>query len=106
MSVVRLYFDADSMERAVVSGLRARGIDASSALEVGMADSSDEEQLEFARTEGRVTYPGSPNAPRLDTDSTWIKLTTFHHSVPRISHPVTGIPQPEPRNPCPTSPSE
>lgn len=54
MSVVRLYFDADSMERAVVSGLRARGIDATSALEVGMADSSDEEQLEFARTEGRV----------------------------------------------------
>ena len=42
MSVVRLYFDADSMERAVVPGLRARGIDATTALEVGMADSSDE----------------------------------------------------------------
>jgi len=51
MSVVRLYFDADSMERAVVTGLRARGINATSALEVGMADSSDEEQLKFARTD-------------------------------------------------------
>lgn len=56
MSVVRLYFDADSMERAVVSGLRARGIDATSALEVGMADSSDEDQLGFARAEGRVLF--------------------------------------------------
>ena len=56
MSVVRLYFDADSMERAVVSGLRARGIDATSALEVRMSDSSNEEQLEFARTECRVLF--------------------------------------------------
>jgi len=56
MSAVRLYFDADSMERAVVSGLRARGVDATSALEVGMADSSDEEQLEFARTDRRVLF--------------------------------------------------
>lgn len=56
MIAVRLYFDADSMERAVVAGLRARGIDAISALEVGMADSSDDEQLMFARSEGRVLF--------------------------------------------------
>jgi len=54
--MIRLYFDADSMERGVVSGLCARGIDAISALEVGMADSSDEAQLEFARTAGRVLF--------------------------------------------------
>ena len=51
MSVARLYLDADSMERAVLFGLRARGIDATSAQEAGMADSSDEEQLEFSRTQ-------------------------------------------------------
>jgi hypothetical protein len=56
MSIIRLYFDADSMERAVLSGLRARGIDATSALEVGMADSSDDEQLEFALTAARVLF--------------------------------------------------
>ena len=44
------------MERAIVSGLRGRGIDATTALEVGMADSSDEEQLKFAQTEGRVLF--------------------------------------------------
>jgi hypothetical protein len=56
MSAVRLYFDADSMERAVVSGLRARGIDAISAHEVAMADRSDDEQLEFSSWEGRVLF--------------------------------------------------
>ena len=56
MTVVRLYFDADSMERAVVSGLRARGIDARTAQEAGRADSSDEEQLEFARIHGRALF--------------------------------------------------
>ena len=56
MTRIRLYFDADSMERAVVAGLRARGIDATSALEVEMDDRSDEEQLKFARTEERVLF--------------------------------------------------
>ena len=56
MSVARLYLDADSMERAVVFGWRARGIDVTSAQQAGMADSTDEEQLEFARTNGRVLF--------------------------------------------------
>jgi hypothetical protein len=56
MTAVRLYFDADSMERAVVSGLRARGIGATTAEEEGMADGTDEEQLEFARIHGRVLF--------------------------------------------------
>ena len=33
MSAVCLYFDADSMERAVVWGLRERGINATTALD-------------------------------------------------------------------------
>ena len=56
MTTVRLYFDADSMERAIIAGLRARGIDAISALETAMAEQSDEEQLEFARAGGRVLF--------------------------------------------------
>jgi len=56
MSQIRLYFDADSMQRAVLAGLRARGVDAATAMEVGMVDRSDEEQLEFARTQGRVLF--------------------------------------------------
>jgi hypothetical protein len=56
MSAVRLYFDADSMERAVVAGLRARGIDATTAFESGIADRSDEEQLDFTCSQGRVLF--------------------------------------------------
>jgi len=44
------------MERAVVSGLRGRGVDVTTAQDVGLADNSDEEQLEFARTDGRVLF--------------------------------------------------
>ena len=56
MSSIRLYFDADSMERAVVSGLQAREIDATTALEAGRSDSSDEDQLQFAHSQGRVLF--------------------------------------------------
>ena len=56
MSQIRLHFDADSMQRGVLAGLRARGVDATTALEAGMADGSDEEQLEFARSQGRVLF--------------------------------------------------
>jgi hypothetical protein len=56
VSQVRLYFDADSMQRGVLAGLRARGVDAATALEAGMTDRSDEEQLEFARSQGRVLF--------------------------------------------------
>jgi len=56
VSQIRLYFDADAMQRAVLAGLRARGVDATTALEAGMTDRSDEEQLDFARSEGRVLF--------------------------------------------------
>ena len=56
MSAIRLYFDADSMQRATVSGLHARGVDAIRAFEAGMADASDDEQLEYATLQGRVLF--------------------------------------------------
>jgi hypothetical protein len=56
MTAIRFYFDADSMERAVISGLASRGIDATTALEAGMHDASDEEQLQFANSQGRVLF--------------------------------------------------
>jgi hypothetical protein len=56
VSQIRLYFDADSMQRAVLAGLRARGVDAMTALEAGLTDRSDEEQLVFAASQGRVLF--------------------------------------------------
>ena len=40
VSRIRLYFDVDSMERAVLNGLRARGIDAATAHEAGMTEAT------------------------------------------------------------------
>ncbi|MBM4094294.1 MAG: hypothetical protein FJ276_33530 [Planctomycetes bacterium] len=54
MSAIRLYFDADSMERGLLAALRERGVDATTALEAGMVAATDEEQLEYARQEARV----------------------------------------------------
>jgi uncharacterized protein with PIN domain len=56
VTVIRLYFDTDSMEKALLAGLRARGVDAITALEAGLADGSDEEQLRFASSQGRVLF--------------------------------------------------
>jgi hypothetical protein len=50
MSVIRLYFDVDAVQCAVVSGLRSRGVNAMTALKAGGMSSSDEEQIEFARS--------------------------------------------------------
>ncbi len=52
----RLYMDEDSMDRDLVLALRARGVDVVTALEAGMLERTDAEQLEYARAQGRVLY--------------------------------------------------
>ncbi|MCI0627119.1 MAG: DUF5615 family PIN-like protein [Acidobacteria bacterium] len=44
------------MDKALVSALRARGLDVLTAHEAGMIERSDEEHLAFAAREGRVLY--------------------------------------------------
>jgi uncharacterized protein DUF5615 len=53
---VRLYVDEDAMARAVVSGLRARGVDVATVLEEGMSGKDDIDQLEHASQQGRAIY--------------------------------------------------
>jgi len=53
---IRLYFDEDSMRRALVEALRKRGIDILTALEAGTIEEPDGDQLEYATTRGRVIY--------------------------------------------------
>lgn len=56
MSAVRLYVDEDASESAVVTGLRARGVDPLTTAEAGREGTADEQQLEFAAQEGRALY--------------------------------------------------
>lgn len=44
------------MDEALVLALRARSVDAVTALEAGMGARSDEDHLEYATSEGRVLY--------------------------------------------------
>lgn len=51
-----LYVDEDAMARAVVNGLRARGVDVKTVLDEGMSEEDDDAQLEYATQLGRVLY--------------------------------------------------
>jgi hypothetical protein len=51
-----LYFDEDSVNRALIRALRARGMDVTNAVDAGHAGLPDRLQLEHATTEGRVLF--------------------------------------------------
>jgi len=61
---MRLHLD-EHVPRAIALGLRRRGIDVTTTVEVGLSSASDEEQLEFARTEGRVLFTHDADFLRL-----------------------------------------
>jgi hypothetical protein len=56
MTMIRLYVDEDSMDRALVRALRARGVDITTAFAEGMIEQSDAAHLGYATSQGRVLY--------------------------------------------------
>ena len=56
MSQIWLYVDEDAAEHAVLESLRSRGIDVLTVLEAGLTSATDEEQLDFATSQGRSIY--------------------------------------------------
>ncbi len=53
---LRLYIDEDAMSRALIRGLRARGIQLTTPLDEGRIGQTDDEQLEFANRMNRAFY--------------------------------------------------
>lgn len=53
---IRLYLDEDAMARALVAGLRARGVDVTTVIDEGMRERDDREQLEYATQRGCVIF--------------------------------------------------
>ena len=53
---IRLFVDEDAMAHALVTGLRARGIDVLTVSEGARRKLEDDEQLEFASSQDRVLY--------------------------------------------------
>jgi hypothetical protein len=53
---IRLYIDEDSMRRALVIALEARGIDVQTALDAHLVAQPDEKHLQHATEQQRVLY--------------------------------------------------
>jgi hypothetical protein len=51
-----LYLDEDSVNRALIRALQARGVDVTNAFDAGQAGATDAEQLEHATAAGRVLF--------------------------------------------------
>jgi hypothetical protein len=51
-----LYLDEDSMSRALVTALRARGLEIETVVEAGLTGESDKVQLDQAARRGKVLY--------------------------------------------------
>jgi len=56
MSKIRLYIDEDSMDEDFIQALKSRNVDVLTVADVGMLTRSDQEQLNWARENGRVIF--------------------------------------------------
>lgn len=56
MSAIRIHLDEDADAHALLKALRQRGQDVTSSRERGVLGYTDQEQLEWAREQGRVIY--------------------------------------------------
>ena len=56
MSKISLYIDEDAMDEYFLRALRSRNVDVLTPKDVGMLHRSDEEQLSWARENGRVIF--------------------------------------------------
>jgi predicted nuclease of predicted toxin-antitoxin system len=66
---IRFYTD-EHVARAVVRGLRRRGVDVTSAVDANLLGASDEEHLEFAANNGLVIFTQDEDFLRLHAAGT------------------------------------
>jgi uncharacterized protein with PIN domain len=72
----------EHIDPAVASGLRRRGFDATATGEVGLQGASDEDQLAFARDEGRVLVTSDRHFLKLHADGlSHAGIAYFHHET-------------------------
>lgn len=87
---LRFYMDQDSLNKDVVSHLRAAGIDVLTAEEVGMREASDREQLVFAALERRVIYTGNrKDYARLHRE--WMATVHWHAGIVARIHQQLSV---------------
>jgi len=62
---IKFHLD-ENVSNAISNGLRARGIDVTTTPEQGLIAETDEVQLEFARSQGRVIFTQDTDFLRLN----------------------------------------
>lgn len=62
---IRFHLD-ENCDPRIATGLRRRGIDVTTSAEAGLLHATDEEQLAYARAEGRVVFTQDADFLRLD----------------------------------------
>lgn len=77
---IRLYLDEDTISRALIRALRARGSDVLTAQEADLIGATDDVQLGYATSQGRVIF----------TFNTVVCKKYDHNILPeRIAHLLT-----------------
>src|SRR5437868_4811241 len=85
-----LLLDEDSMDRDLVRGLRAAGVDVLTVAEANRRGISDEEQLAFATAEGRALYTCNiSDFARLH--SRWLRAGRPHAGIIVLPDQLTAV---------------
>ena len=92
---IRLYTD-EHVPKAVVRGLRERGVDVLTVPEAGMLGARDEEHLAFARREGRVLLTQDEDFLRLHASGAEHAGIVYTHQQTAIGEMIRRL-VPSPR---------
>ena len=80
---IRYYAD-EHVAKAVVRGLRRRGIDVRTVAEAGLRGATDEEHLGLARSEGRVLFTQDDDFLPLDARGSSMRGSCMRNSGRRL----------------------
>jgi hypothetical protein len=77
---IRLYFDEDSARHSLARELRFRGADVITPMDAGMAGRADEQQLEWAASNGRALYSFN-RGDFYSLHTTWLREGRHHSGI-------------------------
>lgn len=88
--MLRLYFDEDSLQKALVEALRRADFDCLTVNEAGMRSRPDAEQLSFASHQGRILYTrNTADYRRLDAE--WRISRRTHSGIVVLTRQRTSV---------------
>jgi len=87
---IKFYTD-EHVPKAIVKGLRRRGVDVLTTQEAGMMGASDEEHLVFAMTQGRVIITQDDDFLRLHAKGVKHGGIVYAHQQTSIADIIRGL---------------